>query len=701
MPNEPVLAESTSVDGPSAGRGGRVGSTAARWLPFVVLVPPTLVATVGLIGLTQAFLGSFSALWALAGGLVVTGAILGVGVRVVRATPTARREVPPFGVALLISVAFALWAGWAPAQHVLIDRDPGSYANTAVWLANDGDLAVETDGEVYQTLRDEELRLHSAAVTTAGPDELQFQFNHLTSVILAVGYEVGGYQLMVRVPALATAAGLLVVYAFAARALRRPWIALLVPGALALMAPVLFIARDTYSEPFAFLVAWGAFFALVSAYERSSPLLAAWGGFLLGAVTAIRVDALLYVALAVPLGALAVAMRFHSPRRRRTLLAVGAAAVGLLPGLLIGWADLEWHSRVYASALSGQIASLRILLVGATLVSAVGAWAVIWLSGRPDVLERARRVARRAAPFAAILLAVGLLAAWLLRPFLFEARGASRIRYLEHYQALEGLEVDGRLRYTEETLWWMAWYLGPIGLAAAIAGLATTAARALRSRVTPGALVALVLCLAAGSLYWLRPSITPDQLWASRRFVPVVLPALSIMATVAVAAVWSVRTRPMVMRGLATLLGLSLLVGPLLVTFPIRDGVQQAGYVQVVEEACAAVPDDTVFFVVGPHASIVLPQTLRSWCGHPAAIVRGPDELATATAAADRMRGLGRAPVAVSTDPGALQILQPLAGADTIVTSTAVSSNEIVPTISGPPTDYAESTFTLYLLPLD
>src|SRR5690606_15563153 len=119
------------------------------------------------------------------------------------------------GLAVVVALGFLLVASWAPSQHVLINRDPGSYVATARWLSSEGTLEVEA--AVGGLGEEHHVRFSSNAVYDDGGGALNFQFNHLTSVVLAVGHDVGGADLMFRVPALVAAAGLLVLYAIAVR----------------------------------------------------------------------------------------------------------------------------------------------------------------------------------------------------------------------------------------------------------------------------------------------------------------------------------------------------------------------------------------------------------------------------------------------------------------------------------------------------
>ncbi len=92
-----------------------------------------------------------------------------------------------------------------------------------------------------------------------------------------------------------------------------------------------------------------------------------------------------------------------------------------------------------------------------------------------------------------------------------------------------GLPVNGARSYSEHSVSWMAMYLSwPVVILAAI-GAGLLLARTVNRR--DPRLAAFVLTVGAVSaLYLNQVSIFPDQIWAMRRFLPVVLPGLIIAA---------------------------------------------------------------------------------------------------------------------------------------------------------------------------
>jgi hypothetical protein len=105
-------------------------------------------------------------------------------------------------------------------------------------------------------------------------------------------------------------------------------------------------------------------------------------------------------------------------------------------------------------------------------------------------------------------------------------------------QQIEGLRVDPTRLYAEDTLYWVIWYLGVPALLLAGIGLALVARRTLRAllswtdntgAVRNWALPLMIIGWGAAAVLW-RPDTVPDQPWASRRLVPLVLPGVVLLA---------------------------------------------------------------------------------------------------------------------------------------------------------------------------
>ena len=279
--------------------GADENDSAPGWFELGVALAATAMAAAGLIGVALGLVGVFRTWIVLPLALVVT-ACGAVGLRSAFG-PLRAARAPTIAAALALALAAVVSIGAAafPSQPTVVVRDPGSYVNTALWLSEEGTLEVDADEDAFGSILD--LRRSSAAVYELDDGRLQFQFNHLTSALLAVGYDLGGHRLVFRMSAMALGLGLLGVYTVTVRVTRRPFLSLTVPALLAVAAPILFVGRDTYSEPFTLALLWAAILLAATLHRRPHPGIGAVVGLLVGALIATRVDALLYIGLAAPL----------------------------------------------------------------------------------------------------------------------------------------------------------------------------------------------------------------------------------------------------------------------------------------------------------------------------------------------------------------------------------------------------------------
>ena len=383
--------------------------------------------------------------------------------------------------------------------------------------------------------------------------------------------------------------------------------------------PILYVGRDTYSEPFTLALLWAAVLLAATLHRRPRPGVGAVVGLLIGALVATRVDALLYIGLAAPLVALSIASPGARAERWARVRAWGAVLLTGLVGGSIGWTDLATRSGEYAEDLAPLLSELRTALFASVGVSIVLAVVLIAV---PGVRGAARRLSPAAAVLGAAAVMIVLLGGWLLRPEIQTITTSTPFSTVAAIQERNGLEPDLDRTYHEESLRWMSWYLGVPALVAGMLGYAGTTWRAARGRIDPWALATLAIGLGTGALYWWRPSITPDHLWAMRRYVPSVLPGLAIMATVTAAWLLAVVGRRFG-SGWRNALGVGVVAALILpaavTTWPLRAMRTQAGYVHPVLEVCDEVGPDGAVLVLGNLATLTLPQTLRSWCGVPVA----------------------------------------------------------------------------------
>ena len=218
---------------------------------------------------------------------------------------------------------------------------------------------------------------------------------------------------------------------------------------------------------------------------------------------------------------------------------------------------------------------------------------------------------------AVVALPVAAVLAYAVRPYVDHPHSPASDHTADEVgrlQALAHLTIDPHRTYAEESLRWLGWWVGPaaILIAAAAAGL-------ILRRWTQGRdgqlLPVIGTGLAVGLLVLWRPSITPDHPWADRRFVPVVLPVLVLLAT------WAIARAGERVRWAVPVLGLAVLVPTVITTAPLAWTRTENGQLAALEGLCQRIPaGSAVLFVDAELAYRWLP-AVREECGVPAGYV--------------------------------------------------------------------------------
>ncbi len=466
---------------------------------------------------------------------------------------------------------------------------------------------------------------------------LRPQGQHLAPALAAVPGWLLGYEAVLAANVAIGACALLAVY-WAGRTLLGPWWALLPPTALSVSLPMLAFSRSLYTEPVAMALFWTGCAALVCAVQRGRARDVVLAGTALGAVSLARIDGLLVViGLAVCLaGVVATHPAWWADRRRWWPFVVLAAAV---PWAALAYLDVLLWAGPYVRALSPQLVLMRSAAVAA-LVLTLALVAVPWP-------QRLRERVARAWPALLGVGAAGVLAAFavlLTRPWWYVARFPIENTLVSGLQGQAGVPQDPYQTYAELSLNWMAWFVGWPAVALGVLGLPLLV---LLSRHHPERVVLVLLALPTTLVYLWQPSITPDQVWAVRRFLPVAFPVLLVGGTFLLArlaqAPWLRGRRPVA--AVLALAGCAAVVVPTGVNLDgLFRSTQKSGTQAGVERLCDQV-DGRPTVVVG--ANTYLP-TVVAVCEVPAVrVVDGsPGALADAAAA------LGTQEAAVVTGNG-------------------------------------------------
>jgi hypothetical protein len=569
------------------------------------------VLTLAVVGLILAMIGLFNGVVALAVALLIAPAVARLWPKHQASEPRAA-----WWLAGLVAAVSIVGNAAFPAEQFIGGRDGGTYLATAAWLSSEGELLL--DARVGPFARDAELEFGGPGFYDSRDDgRLSPQFLHGFPVVAASVDSVGGDSGLIRANALLAGIALLVVFGFA-RLLLGGWLALLVQVTLGTNLVFGFYARAPFSEILAMLFIFGGLWVLWEAFAQRSARGGLLAGLLIGASLLTRIDSL------VLLISVLIILSYHQrrPAAEAAERAVARAALrGLLPMLLLALVDLAIVTPDY---LANQRRNVVPIFVALVLVVAADGLAGRWLAKAADKIPTPWR--NRAAWVASGIVGVFAVFVYFVRPFVQEVAGSPYLRL-----AMDSAELaagEARL-FSENSARWLGWYLGPAAAIAGLAGWATLTRRILTGR-DKAALAFLALFSAMGVLYIWRPSINPDHIWAMRRFLPVVIPGIIILAALIVRLLWRLRSKRLRVPGRTAAAVLTVLIvgGGLAVSVPLADLHEFDGLGHDVRTGCALMGADAAVLIVDASSNTagqVLSPTFRAHCGLPTAHTTNTD----------------------------------------------------------------------------
>jgi hypothetical protein len=588
--------------------------------------------------LTRLVVGS--ALWLLLGSLaaavlallglwrpwvagIVLVALLVLALRLARLVPARPLPVWAAVATVVLSVGATVWVGATHSEQVLPRRDSGSYLQSAIELSKGHTRPIRIDPDSVggpDVLRIEGVTLGSPAFYAIGTPEhpaIQPQFPVGPSAWYSVAWWVGGAGATFWLPALLFGLTVLGIGLMGSVLTGPRWGPLAAVGS-ALLFPLVHVGRSTYSEPLALPLLAAGLLALTAA-ARSARLAevaaargsAAVAGILIGGGVVVRVDALREAVLVVPLVVLGLLRRQPHARTLAVWLAVSAAVTTGVTALT---------SSKYLASIAGSL----LPLVALGVVVCVGGVLLVKAERRGWSLPQA---VQRRLPLAASLLVVVVGVYLASRPLWQVGRqspadpGSKVVAVL---QAMQGLPVDGGRTYSEMSVVWMSWWVGPVALVVALVAAAVLAQRATHAWLEDGDAPAwagpALVCVGSTVLTLYRPGITPDHPWADRRLT-IALPTvvLLVVSAAAVTSRWSTRRLPYAVSALASvLIAAALLVPTALATWHHVDERVELHELAAVDTVCAQFRPGDVAFMVDSRAANEWPQVLRGYCGVPA-----------------------------------------------------------------------------------
>ncbi|HET7013233.1 MAG TPA: hypothetical protein VFI65_04950 [Streptosporangiaceae bacterium] len=393
-------------------------------------------------------------------------------------------------------------------------------------------------------------------------------------------------------------------------------------------------------------------------------MLAFLGGVALGLTSLLSIGSLVYVLPVIVVAGILLAAR----------RAVGVAfCLGIFIGCAYGFSASYLLARPFSDSLAPVLRVLGYDAAGAAGVTIL----IFLLVSRPKIGRFTRKILAkrplRWLPGLASFLVLVALADFAARPYVQIVRGVlghAEADFVAALQRLAHLRVDPTRLYSEDTLYWVIWYAGIATVLLAAFGAAVLIRRCLRSLFTWNdesgagmnwALPIAVIFAGSAAVLW-QPFTVPDQPWASRRLVPIVIPGMVLLATWT--AAWLTRRArergagsvtagfvgafcvgAMLLPAVTTSFGFGLThsgVGGGL--HPSAGGLAQhrvgAGQTQAVRGLCSAIGRSSSVVIVDQHLAENFTQVIRGMCGVPVAWVGKGNQTATVDAV---MAGIAKA----------------------------------------------------------
>ncbi len=527
-------------------------------------------------------------------------------------SPLYRRSVLGSVAALVIMLGW-LWVNRHHlSAYVVLTRDPGIYTLRALWLVHHSTPLMNSAQEALDSAGVPGVGFSSLAFPSIG-STLYPQSNALLPGLLAVlGWFVGLRGVMVG-NLLIGAVGLLAVYGFGRRVLGPLW-ALLPMVTLAACMPMVAFSRGAYSEPVALVSTFGGLTLLWIAWQTGGLGQFFAAGLLIGVGSLARIDG--GVTLIGVLAGFAVVTLGARSRTVRVRAALACTAWALGAGLLDAFSLLDGkiNSPVYQTSQWSGIFPLLVATIAAYLFTVAVAFVPLGPVRRVLAAGRER--------FAAVVLGSALLIGVVMisRPLWWTSHMAGPLSAaLGAMQKGLGLPVDATRTYSESSVSWMAMYLSwPVVVLSAI-GAGLLLSRAVRRRDPRLATFVLtVVCVAV--LYLNQISIFPDQIWAMRRFLPVVLPGLVIASVYPLTRLHHVprlAAYRLPLAFVAGVLAFGVAISPVVVwarshLWPVANAQTQVAEMRI---ACQAVGSHPVILAGPPPGSATFLPTFRAGCG--------------------------------------------------------------------------------------
>lgn len=521
---------------------------------------------------------------------------------------------------LLVLIGITLWVVFNmffAAHDVFITRDPGIYTVTGQWLTQHEKTDIKTPPIVIQ---ENGLANYSGGIwLTTTPDKsiLQPQGMHLLPALLGLAGKIFGPNGIFKANIFFGGLALLSFYGFARLVMKNGWAAISTL-VLAVSLPFIYFSRHTYTEIIALAFTFGSLSVLWLAQTKAKTDKKLWlwmlAGFVGGAGTLVRPDAYLNI-VAVSIY-LVVVLTLAGPKDKGIWLkrVVSYLLAAAIPAV-IAQLDLRMLTHSYYLETKRDI-RIQLALLAAVLV--FGTIATI-LSKRTEILSYLDKRTKNWRGWAAGVAIISGLFLLMLRPVLLYSihHGSNNTGDLYGYSVRNQTTFNTSPKLViDHTMDWISWYIGLPLLLLGFVGMAIAASKVMRDR-TVKLLPFLMMVGLTIMMYGAIPRITLDQIWAIRRFLPVILPGLIIFGFFALDYILSkVDIEARLKKTIAIFAALFIILIPLTVTRPFLFVKENRNNYNYVTSLCSMFPKNAQVIWLGSALELDSVHTTRTYCGN-------------------------------------------------------------------------------------
>lgn len=422
--------------------------------------------------------------------------------------------------AVLVVSALLLYALF-PTEYIIGGRDQGVYVSEAVLISETGGLQYEDQfiSENYDRLN-KVINLGYPGFYSAlnrglsdNPGQLVPQFLPLFPSVLALAYDLFGFDGLFRLNAILGVLAVLSIYFFTRRLFGEKT-AILASFLVLLNPSEIWNARITQTELLSQFLFFNSLNHFVLAFSRNQPIQLLISGFVLGLGCFNRVDSHLF---GLGVFAFLIYLALFNKTKIKTY-ANFASSYALISSASILYGFV--YSKPYFHDLwkMGALSKLLAANAGLLFASILAAGIALLIRTRKRTLIPYRKVVNLWSWVLICLLFALFIFSYFIRPHLLDpVYEVGSDQYFKHFAMRE-----------------FAWYVPVVAILLAFAGLFALLKK--KSLQLTGLFVVISLGSIVGYIY--DPSITPDHLWASRRWITVSIPSMLIFTSISLTSLF-------------------------------------------------------------------------------------------------------------------------------------------------------------------